>query len=242
MNFVLDTHSHTIASGHAYSTINELAYSAKQKNLKLICITDHAPEMPGSTSWIYFRNFKIIDRFINDVEVFMGSELNILDFDGNVDIPQDALSKLDMAIASFHPICTKPGTIEENTRAFLNVMENPYVNIIGHPEDGNVPIDFVAVVKKAKQTNTLIELNNSSLKSSSTRLNTRENAKKLLDVCKHENALITIGSDAHFSTAIGNHDCALEVINEVDFPHDLIINTDVDKFKNFINQKRKNNI
>lgn len=239
MKFILDTHSHTIVSGHAYSTINELAYSAKQKGLKLLCITDHAPEMPGSASWIYFRNFKIIDRFINDVEIFMGVELNILDFDGNVDIPQESLSKLDMSIASFHPICTKPGSIEENTRAFLKVMENPYVNIIGHPEDGNVPIDFEAVVKQAKKTHTLVELNNSSLKSSSNRLNTRENAKKLLEICKNENVFITIGSDAHFNTAVGNHECALEVINEVNFPHELIINTDVERFKNFINQKRK---
>lgn len=238
MKFLLDTHSHTIASGHAYSTINELAKSAREKGLELICITDHAPEMPGGPSWIYFRNFKIIDRVINGVEILMGAELNIMDFYGNVDIPEEGLSKLDMAIASFHPICTKPGSIEENTRAFLNVMDNKYVNILGHIEDGKVPIDFDAVVKKAKETNTLIELNNSSLKSSTSRINSFENAQILLKVCKKHKAFITVGSDAHFNTAIGNYDCAMEIIKLTKFPSDLIINTDVEKFKSFISKKR----
>ena len=58
MKILLDTHSHTIASGHAYSTINEMAYSANKKGLKLLCITDHAPKMPGAPDSVYFRNFK----------------------------------------------------------------------------------------------------------------------------------------------------------------------------------------
>lgn len=238
MKFLLDTHSHTIASGHAYSTINELAKSASEKGLELICITDHAPEMPGGPSWIYFRNFKIIDRIIHGVEILMGSELNIMDFDGNVDMDEEGLSKLDIAIASFHPICTKPGSVEENTRAFLKVMDNKYVNILGHPEDGKVPIDFDSVVKKAKETNTLIELNNSSLKSSTSRVNSFENAQILLKVCKKHKAFITIGSDAHFNTAIGNYDRAMEIIKLTRFPSELIINTDVEKFKSFISEKR----
>ena len=237
MKILLDTHSHTIASGHAYSTINEMAYSANKKGLKLLCITDLAPKMPGAPDSVYFRNFKVIDKIIHDVEIFMGVELNILDFEGNVDLTNSVLSKLDVVIASFHPICTKPGTIEENTKAFLNVMENPYVNIIGHPEDGNVPIDFEAVIKKAKQTNTLVELNNSSLKPTSSRANTKENAKKMLEICKKEEAFITIGSDAHFNTCVGENEFALRLIDEVNFPRELIINTDVQKFKDFLKQK-----
>lgn len=48
MNIVVDTHTHTLASGHAYSTIIENALSAQNKGLKLLCTTDHAPEMPGA--------------------------------------------------------------------------------------------------------------------------------------------------------------------------------------------------
>ena len=238
MRVLVDTHTHTIASGHAYCTIKEMARSAYKKGLKLICITDHGPEMPGSCHEIYFRNFKVIERFIEGVEIFMGCELNILNFEGEVDIPKNVLSKFDMAIASFHPICTRPGSVEENTRAFLKVMDNPYVNIIGHPEDGKIQIDFETFVKKAKETNTLIELNNSSLSPQSSRLNTWENAEQLLKLCKENKVFITIGSDAHFDTYVGEHGFAIELINKVDFPEELIINTNVEKFKNFINLKR----
>ncbi len=242
MRFLIDTHAHTIASGHAYCTISEMAHSAHEKGLKLLCITDHAPKMPGSCHEIYFRNFKAIDRYINGVEIFMGSELNILNFDGEVDIPENVLSKFDIAIASFHTVCIKPGTVEENTRAFLNVMNNPYVNIVGHPEDGKVPVDFEPIVKKAKETDTLIELNNSSLSPTSSRINTWDNARKLLKICKKYQTFVAIGSDAHFSTYVGENKFALQVVREVDFPIDLIINTNIDKFKDFISKKRKNAI
>ena len=33
MKFVADTHSHTLASGHAYSTIKEMAAAAKSKRI-----------------------------------------------------------------------------------------------------------------------------------------------------------------------------------------------------------------
>ena len=98
-------------------------------------------------------------------------------------------------------------------------------------------IDFEAVIKKAKQTNTLVELNNSSLKPTSSRANTKENAKKMLEICKKEEAFITIGSDAHFNTCVGESEFALKLIDEVNFPRELIINTDVQKFKDFLKQK-----
>lgn len=44
--YVLDLHTHTYASGHAYNTMNEMAYAAKEKGLQLLGITDHAPAMP----------------------------------------------------------------------------------------------------------------------------------------------------------------------------------------------------
>ena len=42
MEYILDLHTHTIASGHAYSTIREMAQAASEKGLKLLGITEHA--------------------------------------------------------------------------------------------------------------------------------------------------------------------------------------------------------
>lgn len=62
MNYVLDTHTHTIASGHAYNTMTEMMQAAVDKDLELLCITDHAPEMPGGPHLFYFSNSDMIDR------------------------------------------------------------------------------------------------------------------------------------------------------------------------------------
>ena len=47
---VLDIHTHTTASGHAYNTIYEMAQSASRKGLALLGISDHGPAMEGSAS------------------------------------------------------------------------------------------------------------------------------------------------------------------------------------------------
>ena len=55
--FKFDLHTHTVASGHAYSTVTENASYAEQKGLELLGISDHAPKMPGGTHFFYFLNF-----------------------------------------------------------------------------------------------------------------------------------------------------------------------------------------
>lgn len=55
-------HTHTLASGHAYNTINEMIRAASRKKLEIIGITEHAPAMPGSTNVYYFQNLNILER------------------------------------------------------------------------------------------------------------------------------------------------------------------------------------
>lgn len=54
MKIVLDTHAHTIVSGHAYNTIREMAQMAKEKGLEAFALTEHAPQMPGTCHEFYF--------------------------------------------------------------------------------------------------------------------------------------------------------------------------------------------
>ena len=141
MRDVLDIHTHTLASGHAYSTIFEMAAHAKEMGLELLGITEHAPKMPGTCHEFYFNNLKIVPRNFNGMRLLLGAELNILDYDGNVDLRPSTLEELDVCVASIHPPCLTCGTKEENTRAYLKAMEIPKVAIIGHPDDGRFPID-----------------------------------------------------------------------------------------------------
>ena len=62
MRDILDVHTHTIASGHAYNTLKEMIQTAKEKGLEVYGITEHAPKMPGSCHDFYFHNLKVVKR------------------------------------------------------------------------------------------------------------------------------------------------------------------------------------
>ena len=234
MKYVLDAHTHTIASGHAYSTIMENAAYAAEAGLEFLVITDHAPAMAGGTQPSYFLNFSTIPREISGVEIYMGAELNIMDYDGNIDLDEFYLQRMDYAIASLHPPCIPFGTMEENTNAVLKAMENPYVKILGHPGDPRYPIDCKAIVDKAVETETLIEINDASLIPNGFRKGSEVYIGEILKLCQKKNFPVILASDAHFATHIGKFDNALRLINEAGFPEELIINRSKELFKNFL--------
>ncbi|MEN1760841.1 phosphatase [Anoxynatronum sibiricum] len=231
MKIAVDTHTHTIASSHAYSTVDELAAAAAQRGLSMLCITDHAPGLMDSPHLLHFMNYHVLDREIAGVSMLYGVELNIMDRHGKLDMPEEVLQQQDLCIASYHEICTAPGTRKDNTRAYVAAMNCPYVNIIGHPDDGRVPVDFETLVKEARETGVLLEVNNASLKSAHYRLNTRENLTTMLTLCQQYQVSVVLGSDAHYRSAVGDFQCVLSLLNTLDFPEELVANTSVEKFR-----------
>ncbi len=125
MNDILDLHTHTIASGHAYNTLYEMARSASEKGVGLLGVTDHAPRIPGACHPFHFINFKVVPRTLFGVRLLLGCELNIIDYSGNIDLEPRYQKGLDFAIASIHEPCYACGTIAENTAAYLGAMKNP---------------------------------------------------------------------------------------------------------------------
>lgn len=239
MDFKIDLHTHTLASGHAYNTIEEMVKAAKDKGMTHLGITDHAPLMPGSCHEFYFQNLVVVERNRDGMELLLGSEVNIKDFDGNVDLPNGMLKYLDVVIASLHTPCIEKGTMEQNTRAYIKAMENPYINIIGHPDDGRFPVDYEALVKAAKETGTLLEINNNSLSGKGPRKNTRDNDVEMLKLCMKYGVPVILGSDAHYMNDIANFTNALPLISELDFPTELIANSSGRMLENYLNKYKK---
>lgn len=224
MRDVIDLHTHTIASGHAYNTIDEMVQAAATRGLKILGITEHAPAMQGTCSECYFSNLKTLPREKQGIRVLYGAEVNILDVDGHVDLPEDILAQMDVVIASMHIPCFKSGTMEENTEAYLNVMKNPYVNIIGHPDDDRYPVDYRVLAEAAAAHDVLLEVNNTSLSPLSIRVGAADNYRKLLKYCREFGTRIIIDSDAHVDLDVGNHELAHQLLEKEEFPEDLVIN------------------
>lgn len=236
----IDTHTHTLVSGHAYSTMKEMIQAAEEKGLKGLAITDHAPDMPGSTNIFYFQNLQVVPRKRGKIELLLGSELNIRNETGEVDLPESVLKNLDITIASIHRPCYK-GEPEKDkiTEAYLRTMENPYIDIIGHPDDGRYPVDYEELVKKAKETGTLLEVNNSSLRPGGFRENARDNILEMLDYCKKYEAKVVLNTDAHVDVAIADCSFIEELLEEIDFPEELIANSTLKRLKLFLKRTKK---
>ena len=239
MKIIADTHAHTLVSGHAYSTIREMAQFGAENGIEYLALTEHGPEMRGSCRDIYFMNFKVIPREMYGIHLLMGVELNILNAQGEVDLPEEILKKLDIVVASIHIPCFHDEfTMENVTNAYINAMKNPYINIIGHPDDGRMPIDYEALVKAAKETNTVLEVNNSSLHPLSFRPNAKENYKKMLKLCEEYQVPITTGTDAHMDVEAGRFEFTYELLEECGFPEELVLSTDYKKLEPYINKNK----
>lgn len=224
MKAILDLHVHTVSSGHAYSTVKENIEGAEGAGLKILGISDHGPDMPGASHLFHFQNLRVLKEKINGIRILKGIEANIIDYNGNLDVDNVLLSQLDYAIASFHTPCIASGTITENTNALTKAMENPYVKIIGHPDDLRIPLDYEKLVLTAKKTGTLLEINNSSMKPDAFREGARENYIKMLELCKKHDVMVVLGSDAHIYYDIGVFENSINVLSEVDFPKKLVLN------------------
>ena len=234
MKIELDVHTHTIASGHAFSTLQEMAQAAAGKGLKLLGITEHYSGVPGSCNPIYFRNLHVVPRQMYGIELLLGAEINILDGEGNLDMDENCMRMLDIRIAGIHSLCYSYGTVDENTHGMVKAVSNPFIHIISHPGDGTAELNFEPIVLAAKEHHTLLEINNSSLKPTRNKPNARENNLSILRLCKRYEVPVILGSDAHISFDIARYDYLYDLLQLTEFPESLIMNRDVKSFKEYL--------
>lgn len=230
MNVALDVHTHTIVSGHAYSTMQEMAKAASEKGLQVLGMAEHGPTINGACNPAYFNNLAVIPEEMYGVKILTGAEINILNTKGALDLPDKTIQKLKIRIAGIHYSCYTQGTREENTDAVISVMRNPMIDIISHPADGTAQLDFERLVVAAKQTRTLLEINNSSLSPSRGKEHAWDCHREMIRLCKKYELMVIMGSDAHISFDVARYDHVYRLIHEEEFPEALIINDKPDLF------------
>lgn len=236
---LIDLHTHSVASRHAMSTIMENIRSGQQRGLLYYGISDHAPGMPHTTYPSYFDTLPILPRQWEGLHLLLGAELNILNPRGEVDLIPRILDRLDYAIACLHVNCMAPGTEEENTSAYLNAMDNPYVRILGHPDDGRFPYDLEAVIRRAKDRHVLIEVNDTSLHPDIYRPKARKILTQVIRICKDLRQPVIMGSDAHFAGFVGDHAAAIRFLDEQGFPEELVVNYHEELIREFLLQPKE---
>lgn len=244
-----DTHTHTLASGHAYSTIEENLRAGKEQGLELVGITDHFSSFfVPSTDFAcfgFFINKKALPEVWHGVRLLFGAEVDIVDLKGNLFghdlyIPypnkngvkltyeEGILNSLDYLIASVHfKDFAANSTVVENTELYIKALEHENVKILGHIGRSGLEFDIDEVVKAAKSMNKMIEINEASFGHGEV---VQDRCLKIALACAKYGTKIAVNSDAHSSFEIGKYPNTENFLDEIDFPVELIGNRDAETF------------
>lgn len=233
----IDLHIHSIASGHAFNTIYELAQAASEKGVELISITDHGPNMKGSAHLEYFSMAKRIPKELFGVKILFGCEANIIDHDATIDIPMEYLKSLDLVLVGLHKLTDYPenSTIEQNTAAMIKAIEKYPVHIIAHPYRLDFPIFVKDVVKSALSHNVLLEINNFIFRDIDDIHNNEIilKTKEMIIFCNQMGGKFIIGSDAHIASEVGDDSNILNYWKVLDLSDSVIISS-VNQLQEFL--------
>lgn len=233
MHIVADMHTHTIASGHAYSTVNELAQEAARKGLLALAITDHGPAIPGGPHLYHFGAMRFFPQIIQEVRILTGVEANIIEPDGTLDLPEEYLQRLDFVMAGLHEGCGMDGLgADRNTITIMKAMANPRVKAISHPGNPVFPLHYEMIVEAACQTGTALEINNSSFVIS--RKGSRSNCETLAGLIAKTGAPVMVGSDAHIAQGVGEFTAAIEVLEAAGVREEQVINSSLERLYAFL--------
>ncbi len=231
---VADFHTHTIYSPHAYSTVTENAAAAASHGLLAMAMTDHGLATPEPGHYWHFKNLKILPTHIHGVRVLRGMEANVLDFDGTIDGDTAMLEKLDIVIASMHNTIMKYGSVEEITAAWLAISKNPQVDIIGHPGTPNFAFDYERVIPVFGEQGKVVEINEGTFRVRSQSL---ENCRRIALLCKQHGVRVAVNSDSHYHDHIGQYEHSVALLEEIDFPEELIINSSRQRLEEYLKTK-----
>lgn len=236
MRLAADLHCHTVASTHAYSTILEMANSARAAGVQLLAITDHGTGCPDAPHIWHFHNLrKAVPRVIGGVRLLFGVEAEILDFDGRMGMDDQELGLLDWVVASMHTHIMRTGTKEDYTRAYLAIAENPLVHVIGHCATPFFEFDYERVLPVFRDKGKLVEVNESAIVH---KKGVRDHYRLILEICKRERVPVVVNTDAHFCMAVGQAPEAEQLLKDLDFPMELIWNLEYEKIKGFLEDKK----
>lgn len=233
-NIIADLHTHTSACSHAFNTIEEMVKSASDIGLFAIGITDHYGTMLGCPKREYFESILTYPMYMNGVRVLKGVEANIITPKGDIDCEDNLLSKLEWVVASIHDFLME-GRNENGdyTDLWFNIAHNPNVNVIGHSGSPDFIYDYEKVIPEFAKYGKLVEINSGSFRS---RKQNTSNCIKIAEVCKKYNVQIVVNSDSHCCADIKRINPALEMLKEIDFPEELIVNSSIKRLTKYFDE------
>ena len=234
----IDMHTHTLRSSTGYSTLLENIQKAKITGLSGIAITEYGPAYNNTNiKKELFALQKYIPESLNDILIINGVEANVMDMHtGKIDISEQDAEHFDWIVASYHQISDydekyiNPAIVHKLINGLIN---NPIVMAIGHPERFNRGfLDIDALIRGCKEKGKVIEICNLFLENPEFSYN----AEEILKRCKEYECPVCISSDAHVASQVGDFSNIIKILERVEFPNRLIINSSSNILLSYINK------
>ena len=131
-----DLHAHTKATD-GRNTLEEMAQAAQARGYEYLAITNHSKRVSmahGHDAKNLAAEMAEIDRLnaqLQGIVILKAIEMDILE-DGSLDLPDEILKELDLTVCAVHYHFNL--SREEQTERIIRAMDNPYFNILAHPE------------------------------------------------------------------------------------------------------------
>ncbi|MEF8794571.1 DNA polymerase/3'-5' exonuclease PolX [Thiohalorhabdus sp.] len=198
-----DLHCHTRATDGGQSP-REMAEAARERGYDYLAITDHSRRVAmahGLDADRLRAQMAEIDRLndeLSDITLLKGCEVDILE-DGSLDLPDDALSELDLAVCSVHYQLDLPRS--QQTERILKAMDNPYCSLLGHAtgrqinEREPMDVDMERIIAGATERGVVLEVN-----AQPARLDLRDEHCRM---ARDYGARLAIATDAHNADNLG---------------------------------------
>ena len=249
-----DVHTHTLYSRHAYSTLEENVREAAERRIELLGVTEHFSDMLFPTrdlrNFQYFANLGCWPRSWHGVTLLRGVEADIVDLSGHLyghdtlagrfgvgvgtgpgTLKDMVFGKVDYAIASVHNHDWADGApLATTTEMYIRALSDPRVLIVGHPGRAGVPFELDPVLEAARDQHKLIEINEHSLNTPEGHDRSYVPWRRIAERCAELGVGIAVNSDAHISYDVGRFEAVPALLDELDFPADLIATRSADAF------------
>jgi putative hydrolase len=242
MQLVADYHTHTVHS-HGLGTVEDNVLAAVKRGLEAVAITDHGPanlfhlgvKTPSVLLGIKDEVLQAGERF-PELKVMVGVEANVISVNGDLDVPVEVLSQLDMVLVGLHQLVKPKGLADGlslgalnlaakysrraaekarkvNTQALIEAVRRYDVDIVTHP-GLHLSVDTASLASACAQVGTALEI------SAGHPYMTTE----FVEVARDEGAVFAIGSDAHSPERVGDLSRGLAVAEAAQLSARLVIN------------------
>ena len=123
--------------------------------------------------------------------------------------------------------------MEAVTNTWLQIAKNPRINVIGHSGSTEYQYDYETVIPEFGRQGKLVELNEGTF---ANRNKSVPNCVEIMKLCKKHSVPVIVNTDSHFSTQVGCFENSLKLLDEIDFPEELVVNSGVAPFQSYLKQ------